>query len=52
MATFYKRSIRRRFYSWIDDIKWKWDRHREGFLCGFSFGVLVAVIVFELVWSV
>lgn len=50
--TRYKRNISARITMFYDDLAWKWNRHKEGFWCGFLFGVLCVVLVTELVLGV
>lgn len=52
MTTRYKRTLRRRFWTWYDDCAYWYDRNHEGLISGFVFGVLCVVIVFEVVWSI
>lgn len=52
MTTRYKRTLRRRFWNWCDDLAWTWNRHGDGFVGGFLFGMLMVLVVFEIVWSV
>jgi len=51
MTSFNHRTRRKVIYRFLDDCCWNWNRHKEGFLTGFFFGVFVVIFAWYLVWG-
>jgi len=53
MTTRYRRkTMNQRICNTCDDLRWWWDKNREGAFGGFVLGCLVVLIALELVLSI